>query len=64
MEFGAWHSVQTVGLNQRLGTPLRIPIKRGTNAVLRFRNGEQPGARAIWLTYYPNVMVEWSRTCL
>jgi phenylpropionate dioxygenase-like ring-hydroxylating dioxygenase large terminal subunit len=27
--------------------------------VLNFRNGEPPPHGAIWLTYYPNVMVEW-----
>jgi phenylpropionate dioxygenase-like ring-hydroxylating dioxygenase large terminal subunit len=58
-EFGDWHSVQTVGVNQRLGTPGSQTYKQWHDAVLRFRNGEPPPHGAIWLTYYPNVMVEW-----
>jgi len=27
--------------------------------VLRYNNGEMPKQGAIWLTYYPNIMVEW-----
>jgi phenylpropionate dioxygenase-like ring-hydroxylating dioxygenase large terminal subunit len=27
--------------------------------VLRFNNGQLPKHGAIWLTYYPNIMVEW-----
>jgi len=58
-EFGDWHSVQTVGVNQRLGTPGSDTYKNWHDAVLNFRNGEPPPHGAIWLTYYPNVMVEW-----
>jgi phenylpropionate dioxygenase-like ring-hydroxylating dioxygenase large terminal subunit len=29
-EFGDWHSVQTVGVNQRLGTPGSEPTRSGT----------------------------------
>jgi phenylpropionate dioxygenase-like ring-hydroxylating dioxygenase large terminal subunit len=58
-EFGPWHSVQTVGVNQRLGTPGSETYKQWHDAVLRFRDGEPPPHGAIWLTYYPNVMVEW-----
>jgi phenylpropionate dioxygenase-like ring-hydroxylating dioxygenase large terminal subunit len=58
-EFGDWHCVQTVGVNQRLGTPGSETYKNWHDAVLNFRNGEPPPHGAIWLTYYPNVMVEW-----
>lgn len=58
-EFGDWHSVQTVGVNQRLGTPGSNTYKAWHDAVLNFRGGEPPPHGAIWLTYYPNVMVEW-----
>ena len=27
--------------------------------MLKYRNGQPPEHGAIWLTYYPNVMVEW-----
>ncbi|MGZ5649431.1 MAG: aromatic ring-hydroxylating oxygenase subunit alpha [Usitatibacter sp.] len=58
-EFGDWHNVQTVGVNQRLGTPGSDVYKTWHEQVLKFRNGEPPPHGAIWLTYYPNVMVEW-----
>ncbi len=57
--FGAWHSVQTVGTLQGLrkaGTPV---YQRWQQEILRFGNGQLPAHGAIWLTYYPNLMVEW-----
>ena len=27
--------------------------------LLKYRNGELPDRGAIWLTYYPHIMVEW-----
>ncbi len=58
-EFGDWYSVQTVGLNQALGKPGTVAYQKWHEAVLRYNNGEMPKHGAIWLTYYPNVMVEW-----
>jgi phenylpropionate dioxygenase-like ring-hydroxylating dioxygenase large terminal subunit len=58
-EFGEWWSVQTVGVHRGLGKPGSPTYKRWHDQVLRFRNGEPPKHGAIWLTYYPNVMVEW-----
>ncbi len=58
-EFGAWHSVQTVGLQaglQRSGSPI---YQKWQEQVLKFGNGQLPKYGAIWLTYYPNIMVEW-----
>ena len=58
-EFGEWHSVQTVGTWQGLrkaGTPV---YQRWQQEILRFGNGRLPEHGAIWLTYYPNLMVEW-----
>ncbi len=58
-EFGAEHSVQTVGVHDQLrksGSPV---YQRWQEAVLRFRDGKPPEHGAIWLTYYPTVMVEW-----
>ena len=59
-EFGARHSVQTVGLrpdNGRAGTPA---YRRWQDA-LRGVQGSAPAPRhgAIWLTLYPGIMVEW-----
>jgi phenylpropionate dioxygenase-like ring-hydroxylating dioxygenase large terminal subunit len=58
-EFGEWWSVQTVGVHRGLGKPGSAVYKRWHDQVLRFRAGEPPRHGAIWLTYYPNVMVEW-----
>ncbi len=58
-EFGAEHSVQTVGVHERL-TKAGSPVyQRWHEAVLKYRSGEAPQQGAIWLTYYPTVMVEW-----
>ena len=58
-EFGEWYSVQSVGVNQRLGTPGSDVYKMWHEQVLQYSNGVPPKRGAIWLTYYPNVMVEW-----
>ena len=58
-EFGDWYNVQTVGVNKALGKPGSDTYKKWHDAVLRLRGGEPPPHGAIWLTYYPNVMVEW-----
>jgi choline monooxygenase len=58
-EFADWYSVQTVGVNKALERPGSAVYKKWHEHVLNFRNGEEPPFGAIWLTYYPNVMVEW-----
>lgn len=58
-EFGADYSLQTVGVNHALkkfGTPA---YRKWQEEVLKFRRGEPPKFGAIWLTLYPNIMVEW-----
>jgi phenylpropionate dioxygenase-like ring-hydroxylating dioxygenase large terminal subunit len=58
-EFKDQYSVQTVGVANRLGRPGSPVYKRWHNALLAYQNGEIPKHGAIWLTYYPLVMVEW-----
>ncbi|HEX4858396.1 MAG TPA: aromatic ring-hydroxylating dioxygenase subunit alpha [Usitatibacteraceae bacterium] len=58
-EFGDWFSVQTVGVNSALAKPGSEVYRKWHESVLNFRNGEPPKHGAIWLTYYPNIMVEW-----
>ena len=58
-EFGDWYSVQSVGVNARLSRPGTPVYKRWHEAVTRYYGSETPPHGAIWLTYYPNVMVEW-----
>jgi choline monooxygenase len=58
-EFGDWYSVQTVGVHKALKKPGSPIYREWHDSVMNFRNGEVPPHGAIWLTYYPNVMVEW-----
>ncbi|MBL8522003.1 MAG: aromatic ring-hydroxylating dioxygenase subunit alpha [Betaproteobacteria bacterium] len=58
-EYGGWHSVQTVGVNKALSKPGSEVYRKWHESVLNFRGGEPPAHGAIWLTYYPNIMVEW-----
>ncbi len=58
-EFNRRYSVQTVGVANRLGRAGSPVYQRWHEELLRFRDGKPPRHGAIWLTYYPNVMVEW-----
>ncbi|MEO7152814.1 MAG: aromatic ring-hydroxylating dioxygenase subunit alpha [Burkholderiaceae bacterium] len=58
-EFGPRHSVQTVGANNELIKAGSPAYRRWHDQLLAFRGGEAPRKGAIWLTYYPGVMVEW-----
>jgi len=58
-EFGDWHSVQTCGIKNALNRPGSPVYQRWHEQVLRYGEGRQPGHGAIWLTYFPNIMVEW-----
>jgi phenylpropionate dioxygenase-like ring-hydroxylating dioxygenase large terminal subunit len=58
-EFGDWYSVQTCGVRRALSKPGSETYKRWHEQVLRRDEGRQPAHGAIWLTYFPNVMVEW-----
>ncbi|TMS56856.1 aromatic ring-hydroxylating dioxygenase subunit alpha [Imbroritus primus] len=58
-EFGDWYSVQTVGLNAGLRRPGTPAYKKWHDAIMHFNRGELPKQGAIWLTYFPNIMVEW-----
>jgi len=62
-EFKEHFSVQTVGVAAGLrradatgGSPV---YERWQKALLAYRNGVPPQQGAIWLTYYPHIMVEW-----
>jgi choline monooxygenase len=58
-EFAPWASLQTVGINSRLAKPGSRTYAKWHDAVLKYYGGDVPPHGAIWLTYYPNVMVEW-----
>jgi choline monooxygenase len=58
-ELGDWHSVQTCGVKHALAKPGSGVYQRWHDEVLRRNEGTQPAHGAIWLTYFPNIMVEW-----
>ncbi|MDQ6684898.1 MAG: aromatic ring-hydroxylating dioxygenase subunit alpha [Pseudomonadota bacterium] len=62
-EFGADHSVQTVGPKNELAKPGSAAYREWHDAVLAYREGRYddpvPKHGAIWLTRYPATMVEW-----
>jgi choline monooxygenase len=58
-EFGAWYSIQTCGVKRGLSKPGSAVYSRWHEQVLRYGEGRQPVHGAIWLTYFPNIMVEW-----
>jgi len=58
-EFKEHFSVQTVGVANRLGRPGSPVYERWHKALLSYRDGVPPSHGAIWLTYYPHIMVEW-----
>ncbi|MEO8676108.1 MAG: aromatic ring-hydroxylating dioxygenase subunit alpha [Casimicrobiaceae bacterium] len=57
-EFAPWASLQSVGITS-LGKPGSKTYERWHRAVLDYYRGEMPKHGAIWLTYYPNIMLEW-----
>lgn len=58
-EFSREFSVQTVGVAPTFGKPGSDVYKQWHEVLLNYRNGELPERGAIWLTYYPHIMVEW-----
>ena len=62
-DLGREYSVQTVGVagsgSEALGRAGSPVYRRWQDAVLRYQQGRPPRFGAIWLTYYPGVMVEW-----
>jgi choline monooxygenase len=58
-EFKPHYSVQTVGVSRAFGQPGSEIYKRWHQALLNYRGGQLPPRGAIWLTYYPHIMVEW-----
>jgi phenylpropionate dioxygenase-like ring-hydroxylating dioxygenase large terminal subunit len=60
--FGEHFSVQTVGINHALKKSGSPTYAKWAQQVLRYNNGELPKYGAIWLTYYPNITVEWYPT--
>ena len=51
--------MQTVSVNHGLAKSGSPTYRKWQEQVLKFNNGEAPKFGAIWLTLYPNIMVEW-----
>jgi choline monooxygenase len=58
-EYGDHFSVQTVGVNNALAKSGSATYAKWHEQLLKYRNGKAPTQGAIWLTLYPNIMVEW-----
>lgn len=58
-EFGEWYSVQVVGVNRHFSSPGSPVYARWHDQVLRQTGGSKPAQGAIWMLYYPNIMLEW-----
>ena len=58
-DYGDWYSVQVVGVKNQLRRAGSDTYKKWHDSVLKYRGGEPPPYGAIWMTIYPNVMVEW-----
>ena len=58
-EFKEHYSVQTVGVSSGFGQPGSDIYKKWHEVLLNYRGGARPEHGAIWLTYYPHIMVEW-----
>ncbi len=62
-EFGRNFSVQTVGVNEALATAGSPTYRKWHDEVIKYRKGRfdnpMPEHGAVWLTYYPTVMLEW-----
>lgn len=57
-EFKPACSVQTVGV-QNLHKSGTTTYQKWHELLLQYSNGELPKQGAVWLTYYPHIMVEW-----
>jgi phenylpropionate dioxygenase-like ring-hydroxylating dioxygenase large terminal subunit len=58
-EFGDWYNVQIVGINQGLARPGTTAYARWHEQLLLQVGNKIPAYGAIWMLYYPNIMLEW-----
>lgn len=58
-EFNSDYSVQTVGVQNLLSKSGSPTYQKWHDVLMQYRHGELPEQGAVWLTYYPHIMVEW-----
>ncbi len=59
IEYGANWSLQVVAAKAGLGKPGTPVYEKWHQACLKYLGGEAPKYGALWMTYYPNLMLEW-----
>jgi len=58
-QFNSEYSVQTVGVANQLKQSGSAVYEQWHQQLMKYQNGVPPTKGAIWLTYYPHIMVEW-----
>jgi choline monooxygenase len=58
-QHGERFNVQSVGIYDNLQSPGSDVYKRWHDELLKYRKGVIPEYGGIWLTIYPNIMIEW-----
>ena len=58
-EFKPEYSVQTVGVQNLLKGAGSAVYQQWHEQLMAYRQGDLPEQGAVWLTYYPHIMVEW-----
>jgi choline monooxygenase len=59
VDYGADYSVQIVQAKAALAKPGTPTYKRWHEACLKYLDGREPKYGALWMTYYPGLMLEW-----
>jgi phenylpropionate dioxygenase-like ring-hydroxylating dioxygenase large terminal subunit len=59
VDYGEDFSVQIVAAKAGLGRPGTPTYRRWHEACLKFLDGREPKQGALWMTYYPGLMLEW-----
>jgi phenylpropionate dioxygenase-like ring-hydroxylating dioxygenase large terminal subunit len=59
VDYGSDFSVQIVAAKAGLGKPGTPTYRRWHEACLKFLDGATPKQGALWMTYYPGLMLEW-----
>ncbi|MDT8364165.1 MAG: aromatic ring-hydroxylating dioxygenase subunit alpha [Nitrosomonas sp.] len=57
--FSDWHSVQMVGMRTETTTVESAAYQKWRELVMQRYHGQLPPHGAVWLLYYPNIMLEW-----
>ena len=59
VDYGPDYSVQMVAAKSGLARPGTPTYKRWHEACLKYLDGKAPKYGALWMTYYPGLMLEW-----